>query len=291
MAQNTNDPRVQEYYRQQRTKAEHDAILGNTSAQNQLESIAGKLQKSDDPVRKRIGNEDARIASGSKNEGQLGGTGIPGVSDVDIASTIMAPVGAAGSVLREILTHPMTTEQIATHVGQAVGKQIAKKLFPDAEEDLMSTGAGKLAKVGAKKPSARVVGKAKVSDAERPAMKNVTPRKALPAKASKSATGVPKGTENPLRRAMAARTKQQTAKIKGAKARVGTKSSDAIAAKGSEAPKALPKPKTKLGKDFKQPKSGKGGTPRMTQQSQRAKGTNPRQQPGYKRKTKTTPGS
>ena len=46
---------------------------------------------------------------------------------------------------------------------------------------------------------------------------------------------------------------------------------------------ALPKPKGKLGPDFKQPKVVKAGTPRAKQTSVRAKGTNPRQAPDFKR--------
>lgn len=275
MAQDPNDPRIQAFYRQQRLNAEKAAVEGNTSAQNQLQAIAGKLQHSGNAQREQVGNVDMAMAGKNTQAAK------PVNVQDDPMSFVGDALGAGANVLREIVTHP----NVAMHVGKEVGSQIAKRLFPDAEEDLMSTGAGKaVAKTGAKKTAPRVVGKAKVSDVK-------PPRKALPAKASTSKSGVPKGTENPLKSAMRKRSAQQTAKIKGAKARVGTKSGDAIAAKGSESAKALPKPKGSLGKDFKQPKSGKAGTPRITQKSARAKGSNPRQQPGYKRKTKSTPGS
>jgi hypothetical protein len=275
MAQDPNDPRIQEYYRQQRLAAEKSAIQGNTSAQQQLASIAGKLQHSGNAQREQVGNVDMAIA----------GKNTQAAKPVNVQDDPMAmggdALGAAGSVLREIVTHP----SVAMHVGKEVGSQIAKRLFPDAEEDLMSTGAGKaVAKTGAKSTAPRVVGKAKVSEVK-PA------QKALP-KASAAKSGVPKGTENPLKSAMRKRTAQQTAKIKGAKARAGTKSSDAIAAKGSKAaPKALPKPKGESPKMQHENVSAgvkRNKNVRKQQDTARNKGTNKRAQPEYKRKTKST---
>lgn len=108
-------------------------------------------------------------------------------------------------------------------------------------------------------------------------------RPALPRKASSPMKNVtPKSKPGSFARQAKATARKQTSIAKQAKARAGGKNKTPIAVPPKV--KALPKGKP-LGADYKDAdKVGKGGTPRMTQQSPRAKSANPRQQPGYTRK-------
>lgn len=248
MPQDPNDPKVKAYYQKQRTDDLAKAASagpGGDAARAELTKIRGKLK----------GPAQGAVPLSATSKG-AGDAAKPVNVEDDPVSYLdpamgMAFLGKAGMFGAKMAA------KAAPAVGRAIAQRGASKLFPQVGEEIGGR-AGALAT-----------------------------RKALPA--GKGSQLAAKSTL-PAKRGELARIPQPARAV--GPARVSNVAADAL--KGSKATGAtkLAKPATRpalrpakpLGKDFKAPKTGKAGTPRISETSARAKGTNPRQAKDYVRK-------
>jgi hypothetical protein len=306
MAQDVNDPNVQAYYRKQRLQAEAKALGGDASAASEVGKIGAKLQRSGSARQRSIGTTDREIAAGpaansaqDKTNDFLGdvalaagtrGVGLDTLSAVKGLGPIgpevgraVGPVGAfigsaakaamkaakgMGKGAEDLIEHPAAAEEMARHVG----RQVARRIFPDADE--AAEGASRTVRRGAQR-----------AQQSKPIAQAGSRRTALPENASKPVAPKPKpamARDALIEEAGRAARKRTTAQARKIVKSVQKPGKDPIAASGS-ARKALPAPDPGRSMRGKQMAKVKAGTPRAKQVAPRDTGTNPRAQEGYVR--------